>query len=208
VVLSWEAELALAPGRLYKGPILRNSRAILLLIRPKRYCSLSVSLRTAHRCAYVSSSGRSSVGGNPHRHGVPILLDRVQPQYGWAVRSQMRRILVVEDHALFREGLALLIELRTGHSSIQADSLAEARRILKDTRDKPICAIVDLHLPDGDGIELVEQLRELPVLALSTHQSPQWRNRVLEAGADEVLSKVAPVERILGTVNRLLEPGH
>jgi DNA-binding NarL/FixJ family response regulator len=73
--------------------------------------------------------------------------------------AKMKRLLLVEDHALFREGLALLLEWRTGLSIVQAGSLAEAERILTDTKDKPACAIVDLDLPDGDGIELFEQLR-------------------------------------------------
>ena len=95
----------------------------------------------------------------------------------------MRRLLLVEDHALFREGLALLLEWSTGLDSVQAGSLAEARRILRDARDKPVCIVVDLDLPDGDGIELLEQLRGLPALALAADRNLQRRAQALEAGA-------------------------
>jgi two-component system, NarL family, response regulator DevR len=116
----------------------------------------------------------------------------------------VKRILFVEDHSLFREGMAVLIEWRTGHGSIQAGSLAEARRVLRDTKDKPVCAIVDLDLPDGGGIELVEQLRELPVLALFTDRSLERHTKALEAGADEVLSTGVAAEEIVSMVERLM----
>jgi DNA-binding NarL/FixJ family response regulator len=119
--------------------------------------------------------------------------------------AKMRRLLLVEDHTLFREGLALLLKWRTGLGIVQAGSLAEAERILTDAKDKPACAIVDLDLPDGDGIELFEQLRGLPVLALTGDRSLQYRaRRALEAGADEVLSVSESAERIAGAVGRLV----
>ena len=137
-----------------------------------------------------------------------LLLDQVRLRYRFAEAAQMKRILFVEDHSLFREGMSLLIEWQTGHGCIQADSLAEARRILRDMRDKPICAIVDLDLPDGDGFKLVEHLRELPVLALTDIRSLEGRIRALEAGADEVLSASTSAEEMLGTVKRLIDPCH
>jgi DNA-binding NarL/FixJ family response regulator len=115
----------------------------------------------------------------------------------------MKRILIVEDHSLFRGGMAVLIEWRTGLGSIQAGSLAEARRVLRDTNHKPVCAIVDLDLPDGGGVELVEQLRELPVIAL-TLRSLDGHSKALEAGADEVLSPAVAAEEIVSTVQRLM----
>ena len=137
-----------------------------------------------------------------------LLLDQVRLRYRFAEAAQMKRILFVEDHSLFREGMSLLIEWQTGHGCIQADSLAEARRILRDMKDKPICAIVDLDLPDGDGFKLVEHLRELPVLALTDIRSLEGRIRALEAGADEVLSASTSAEEMLGTVKRLIDPCH
>jgi DNA-binding response OmpR family regulator len=137
-----------------------------------------------------------------------LLLHQVRLQYRFAHAARVKRILFVEDHNLFREGMAFLIEWRTGYGCIQADSLTEARRILGDTKDKPICVIVDLDLPEGDSIKLVEQLRELPVLALTNIRSLEGRIRALEAGADEVLSSSAPAEEILRTVKWLIDLGH
>ena len=119
--------------------------------------------------------------------------------------AKVRWLLLVEDQALFREGLALLLEWHTGLSSVQAGSLAEAQRILSDTKDWPACAIVDLDLPDGDGIDLLEQLRGLPMLALTTGRNLERRARALEVGADEVLSKAESAERIADVVGRLVD---
>jgi DNA-binding NarL/FixJ family response regulator len=118
--------------------------------------------------------------------------------------AETKRILFVEDRALFREGLALLLEWRTGLECMHVGSLAEAWRILDDIKGTPFVAIIDLELPDGDAIELLERLRGLPVLALITGRSLKRRARALEAGADEVLSTASPVDEIVGTVQRFI----
>src|ERR671913_1020905 len=96
----------------------------------------------------------------------------------------MNWVLIVEDHALFREGLALLLKWRTGLDNVQSGSIAEARRILGDAKEEPVCAVVDLDLPDGDGIDLLERLRGLPVVALVSDRSLERCVRALEAGGD------------------------
>jgi DNA-binding NarL/FixJ family response regulator len=116
----------------------------------------------------------------------------------------MKWLLLVEDHALFREGLALLLKWRTGLDNIQSASIAEARHILGDAKEEPVCAVVDLDLPDGDGIELLERLRGLPVLALVSDRSLERCVRALEAGADEVLHKGESSEKIQSVVEQLV----
>src|SRR5215204_2870354 len=116
----------------------------------------------------------------------------------------MKWLLLVEDHALFREGLALLLEWRTGLDNVQSASIADARRILGDAKEEPVCAVVDLDLPDGDGIELLERLRGLPVVAFVSDRSLERYVRVLEAGADEVLHKGESSERIQNAVEQLV----
>lgn len=116
----------------------------------------------------------------------------------------MERLLLVEPNRLFRDGLALLLEWRTGLSSVCAGSLAEAERILEDASRKPACVIVDLDLPDGDGTELLEQLNGLPVLALIKGRSMERRVRALRSGADEVVPTTQPPEKIIAAVERLI----
>src|SRR3712207_5900169 len=122
----------------------------------------------------------------------------------------MKRLLLVDDNSLFREAFALLIEWNMGLDSVQAESAAEARRILGDSHDEVGLAIIDIDLPNGDGIELIEELREtetdVPVLALATGQGPQ-HIRALQAGAEEVLTVEEPIEELVATVRRLLAGG-
>jgi two-component system, NarL family, nitrate/nitrite response regulator NarL len=114
----------------------------------------------------------------------------------------MRWVLIVEDHALFREGLALLLKWRTGLDNVQSGSIDEARRILGDAKEKPVCAVVDLDLPDG--VELLERLRGLPVVALVSDRSLERCVRALEAGADEVLDKGESSEKIQNAVEQFV----
>src|SRR5215204_7402216 len=126
----------------------------------------------------------------------------VHTSYGDA--TEMNWLLIVEDHALFREGLALLLKWRTGLDNVQSGSIAETRRVLGAAKEEPVCAVVDLDLPDGDGVELLERLRGLPVVALVSDRSLERCVRALEAGADEVLYKGEPGERILTVVEQLV----
>jgi DNA-binding NarL/FixJ family response regulator len=114
----------------------------------------------------------------------------------------MSWVLIVEDHALFREGLALLLKWRTGLDNVQSGSIDEARRILGDAKEKPVCAVVDLDLPDG--VKLLERLRGLPVVALVSDRSLERCVWALEAGADEVLDKGESSEKIQSAVEQFV----
>ena len=117
----------------------------------------------------------------------------------------MIRVLLVEDHAAFREALAFLLgrepDLEVG---AQAGSLADAREALDGHFD---VAVVDLGLPDGDGTELIGELRmESPgtsVLVLSATIEPEHLDDLRMAGADAVLAKVESPSVIVEEVRRL-----
>lgn len=116
----------------------------------------------------------------------------------------MKRLLLVEHNRLFRDGLALLLEWRTGLSSDYAESLAEAKSVLNDANQKPVCAIVDLDLPYGDGAELLKQLNGVPVVALIRSQNLERRAEAIGLGADKVLRTTGSVEKIVAAVERLI----
>ena len=70
----------------------------------------------------------------------------------------MKRILLVEDHSAFREAMATYLERDSDFEvAAQAGSLAEARAIASTEFD---VAVIDIYLPDGNGLDLVRQLRE------------------------------------------------
>ncbi len=120
---------------------------------------------------------------------------------------RVKQALLIEDHALFREGLALLLRWRTGLKSVEAGSLDEGRCVLRDLKNTTDVAIINLNLPDGDGSELIEQLHktkpDVPVVALTADRSLAWQARALEVGADEVLTKATPAEQIIAAVERI-----
>jgi DNA-binding NarL/FixJ family response regulator len=118
----------------------------------------------------------------------------------------MKSILLVDDHNLFRQVLAVVLKHRTDFKeNIQAGSLAEARQILADRDGRFDLAIVDLDLPEGGATVLIHKLHELdvPVLALTVGQSLEGRTRALRAGANEVLN-MSSGEEIVGVVSRLI----
>ena len=118
----------------------------------------------------------------------------------------MDRLLLVEHNLLFRDGLALLLEWRTGLSSIYARSLAEAQDILDEADHKPACVVVDLDLPDGEGTEVLKGVDGVPVLALIGGRNPKRQTEAMRLGAEEVLDKTGPVEEIAAAVERLVGP--
>lgn len=117
------------------------------------------------------------------------------------------RILLVEDHASFRQALAFMFEREDEFVvSGQAGSLAEARALLRKLPDGIDVAVVDLALPDGDGYGLIEELSYRPdvmTLVLSASLEPARFARAVEAGASGVLHKTAAIAEIVEAVRRL-----
>lgn len=119
------------------------------------------------------------------------------------------RVLLVEDHASFREAAASIFEQEPGFEVVgQAGSLAEARKILEDgAAAKADVAIIDLGLPDGYGGELIKELREAhpqaQTLVLSATLERSEIARAVEAGAAGVLHKSEGIEKVVEDVRRL-----
>jgi DNA-binding NarL/FixJ family response regulator len=122
-------------------------------------------------------------------------------------REYSTRILLVEDHASFRQALAFMFEReREFVVTGQAGSLAEARAFMSKVPDGVDVAVVDLALPDGDGFELIEELASRPdvmTLVLSASLEPSRFARAVEAGAAGVLHKSAAIGEVVEAVRRL-----
>jgi DNA-binding NarL/FixJ family response regulator len=118
----------------------------------------------------------------------------------------MERLLLVEHNLLFREGLALLLEWRTGLSCVFARSLGEAQDVLEEANQKPACVIVDLDLPDGEGTEVLKELGGLPMLALIRIPNRKRRGEAIGLGAKQVLRTTEVPEKIVAAVERLIGP--
>jgi len=117
------------------------------------------------------------------------------------------RVLLVEDHASFRQALAFMLEREPGFEvAEQVGSLAEARELDWEALENVEVAIVDLALPDGDGLDLIEDFSSQPrmmTLVLSASLEPGRFARAVEAGASGVLHKSTPIKDIVEAVRKL-----
>jgi DNA-binding NarL/FixJ family response regulator len=124
------------------------------------------------------------------------------------MNAAKRRIFLVEDHPVTREGFAQLIDYQDDLKVCgQAGTVAEALVVIPEA--KPDLAIVDISLPDGDGIELVKALRAtvpgLPILVLSMHDETRCAGRALKAGALGYVMKQEATGVVLGAMRKVLQ---
>jgi DNA-binding NarL/FixJ family response regulator len=116
----------------------------------------------------------------------------------------MIQVLIVDDNAMFNQAIARLLERQPDMEVVgRASSLVEAREKLSGVD----VAIIDRGLPDGDGLELIGELRQASpgagVLVLSLTLEDRHPGQALEAGADEILDKLAPHGEIISAIHRV-----
>lgn len=120
----------------------------------------------------------------------------------------MNRVMLVEDHASFRQTLAFVLDAEPDFEvTAQAGSLSEARVIASGDDFQVDLAVVDLNLPDGEGTELIRDLRaanpSFSALVLTASMDRDDFARTVEAGAAGVIHKSADLDEILDAVRRL-----
>ena len=122
--------------------------------------------------------------------------------------SDKSKVVVVDDHAIVRQGLAELINDQPDLIACgEADSPAAAMKVIAETQ--PDVAVVDITLAQGDGVELCRQLHErwpaLAILVLSMHDESLYAERVLRAGAMGYVMKQEPQETVMAAIRRVLK---
>src|SRR6202161_4899770 len=118
-----------------------------------------------------------------------------------------RKVLVVDDHPIVREGMTLLInrepDLTVCAAAEESNTAIEAIENLR-----PDLAIVDISLPGRDGLELLKMIRakdpQMPVLILSMHGETTYAERALRAGANGHIMKQEATEKVLVAIRRIL----
>lgn len=116
-------------------------------------------------------------------------------------------VLLVDDHAIVRDGLRRLLQAQTGDTVFEAeDGPAALARIAQSRID---LVILDLNLPGLGGLELVRRLAltRVKVLVLSMHAEPLYASRALDAGAAGYVSKNASPDELLTAVQRVAGGG-
>src|ERR1039457_3131504 len=98
---------------------------------------------------------------------------------------RVRRVLIVDDHPIVRQGLRRVMENEDDLTVCgEAETARDARTAIKEL--SPDVVIADISLKQGDGIELVRDVRahypQLPILVLSMHDETIYAERMLAAG--------------------------
>jgi len=109
-------------------------------------------------------------------------------------------VLIVEDEKEIRRFLRIALE---GESLRVFDSETLQRGLIEAATRKPDLVILDLGLPDGDGIEFIRDVRQwsaMPIVVLSARSDEQDKIAALDAGADDFLSKPFGVGELLARV--------
>src|SRR6202790_2539175 len=118
-----------------------------------------------------------------------------------------KRILVVDDHPIVRQGLTLLINREPDLVVCgEAEESMGAMHVLASAR--PDVLIVDISLNGPDGLDLLKNIRtthpNLPVLILSMHDESIYAERALRAGANGYIMKQEATDRVLVALRRIL----
>lgn len=121
--------------------------------------------------------------------------------------TQIARVLIVDDHPVVRRGLAELIsdepDLEVcGEASDAPDALRQV-----ETR-RPDVVVVDISLQSGNGIELIQQIKErderIKTLVSSMHDESLFAERALRAGAMGYINKQEPTEKVIDAIREVL----
>jgi two-component system invasion response regulator UvrY len=113
-------------------------------------------------------------------------------------------ILLVDDHAIVRDGLRRLLEAATTETVFEAEDGAQALAQIGAARIDLV--ILDLNLPGLGGLELLRRIvgtGRVKVLVLSMHAEPLYASRALDAGAAGYVSKNASPDELLAAIRRV-----
>lgn len=116
-------------------------------------------------------------------------------------------IMLVEDHPIFRKGLASLINSQTMLNVVgEAQNSSEALSLLKEVQ--PDMAIIDLKLGDEDGLELIKILKsiseKLIIIVLSMNDERYYAERALKAGARGYIMKEEAGSQVINAINSVM----
>ena len=127
-----------------------------------------------------------------------------------AANGRKRRVLIVDDHPLLRDGLARVINQQA--DLVVCGEAADARGgLTAAARLDPDVAIVDLTMDEGNGLDLIKDLHarnaKLPVLVLSMHHENLYAERAVRAGARGYVMKREPIGHVIAALRKVLD-GH
>ena len=122
--------------------------------------------------------------------------------------TQKAQVMLVDDHAMLRHGMAMLIDAEPDMQVIaEASDSAETLALLKKEPDIDII-LVDISLKTISGLEVIKSIHllkpELPVLVVSMHDESVYAERALHAGARGYVMKQEPGENLIMAIREVL----
>lgn len=118
----------------------------------------------------------------------------------------MNRLLIVDDHALVREGLKRALTHEGFNEIFEACSIAQARTVI--TTFQPDVITVDINLPDGSGFELVSWIRsisqDIAIVVLTLNEHDNYKRAAMKAGASAFVSKSEPIPVLVAAIKHSL----
>ena len=123
------------------------------------------------------------------------------------IKTPAKRILIVDDHPMMRTGLAQLINHEPDLKvTAEADTAGQAINLV--TKQKFDLALLDISLPDKNGLELIKDIRaihpDLPLLVVSMHDEMIYASRVLRAGGRGYIMKQEGGRKFLQAIRQVL----
>ena len=120
----------------------------------------------------------------------------------------MKRLLLVDDHEVVRDGVKKLFDEQPGTILFgEAGTAAEALKLAGEQAWDGV--VLDLSLRGRDGLELLKELKQtrpkLPVLILSMHSEEQYARRAFKAGAAGYITKDSPSEELVRAINKVIK---
>jgi DNA-binding NarL/FixJ family response regulator len=123
------------------------------------------------------------------------------------MQTDVRRVLIVDDHPVVRQGIKLMIDSQPDLKVCgEAQSEQEARRLVRELN--PDALVVDLSLNQGDGFNVVRDVHAhfpaMRVLVLSMHDESVYAERLLAQGASGYIMKQAATEQLITALRTVL----
>ena len=124
-----------------------------------------------------------------------------------SVSTSPRRVLIVDDHPVVRQGIKLMIEAEPDLTICgEAQTEQQARKLVRELR--PDALLVDLSLSEGDGFNVVRDVHahfpEIRVLVLSMHDEAIYAERLLAEGASGYIMKQAATDQLVTALRTVL----
>ena len=122
----------------------------------------------------------------------------------------MIKVLLADDHSIVREGLRRIVE-ESEDMEVVAEAAGGREAIRQVLRKAPDVAVIDISMPDLDGLEVVNRLHaeypELPVIILTMHEEEQYVVRAIEAGAMGYITKRSAPEQLVDAIRKVMAGG-